>query len=481
MKAKSCLRMVGICLFLGGTFISANAEERTEHFDRDPGWEGHNNRLAVSPRTIRQDFGYSMLKGEIGGFITAAAEPAYYAKRLPVKTFDDALSASGTLTCDGRPLHALIGFFNADNLNEWRTPNSICLRISGRGDVFYAWLEYATDRWRAGGDRPIGFPTVRDSKGKSRLQGFAAKAAVHRWSLQYDPNGNNGRGVITATIDDAKAVCHLGDGHKADGAKFNRFGLLDVMKSAAGGGDIWLGDLRINGEREDLSHDPGWDHFQNRTTYMTKVVRPLFDFGFSPTHYAAGENSGELGGLVFRGDCRFPNRMAYYADRLQDLTLDKPIHASGKVCLRRGVTDSTVLFGFFNSEVSMKSNPSQESGLPKCFLGISTDGPSREGFFFSPTYRINGDGHGQVKKDQPRILPDGKSHGWSFDYSPTGANGRGEIIVTLGKQSARLPLGPGHKAAGTRFNRFGLITTWIDGNSQNIYFDDLRYTCSQDE
>ena len=29
-------------------------------------------------------------------------------------------------------------------------------------------------------------------------------------------------------------------------------------------------------------------------------------------------------------------------------------------------------------------------------------------------------------------------------------------------------------------DRFGLITTWI-GNSQNIYFDDLRYTCSQNE
>ena len=187
-----------------------------------------------------------------------------------------------------------------------------------------------------------------------------------------------------------------------------------------------------------------------------------------------------MGGLVFRGDCRFPDRMASYADRLQDLTLDKPIHASGKVCLRRGVTDSTVLFGFFHSEISMKSNSSQNSGLPKCFLGISTDGPSREGFFFSPTYRINGDGHGQAKRDQPRIFPDAQSYDWSLDYSPTGANGRGEICATLGKQSVRLPLGAGHKTTGAQFNRFGLITTWIDGNSQNIYFDDLRYTCRQE-
>jgi hypothetical protein len=41
-------------------------------------------------------------------------------------------------------------------------------------------------------------------------------------------------------------------------------------------------------------------------------------------------------------------------------------------------------------------------------------------------------------------------------------------------------LAPGHKADGTRFNRFGLITTWIDGNGQTIYLDDLTYTWKQD-
>jgi hypothetical protein len=487
MTANPYSRILGVGLLSVWMLSYASAEERTQHFNRDPSWEGHNNRLPVEPRTVRQDFGYSLTShtgeklGEIGGFITAAAEPAYYAKKLQPKTFDDALSASGTLTSDGRPLHVLIGFFNSDTLNEWRTPNSICLRISGRGDVVYAWLEYATQRWRAGGDKPIGFPTMRDPKtGKIRLQGFAAKEARHRWSLQYDPNGNNSRGVLTATIDDTQSVCHLAEGHKADGARFNRFGLLNVMKSAARGGEIWLGDLAVNGDREDLSHDPSWDHLRNRASYETKIIRPFFDFGFSLTHYAGGQNAGELGGLVFRGDCRFPQRMASYADRLQDLTLVKPIHASGKVCLKRGVTDSTVLFGFFHSEISMKSNPSQDSGLPKCFLGISTDGPSREGFFFSPTYRIDGNENGHASKGQPRIFPDGQPQDWSLDYMPAGANGRGEITVTLGQQSVSLPLGAGHKMTGTRFNRFGLITTWVDGNSQDIYFDDLRYTCSQE-
>src|SRR5205807_5504273 len=162
----------------------------------------------------------------------------------------------------------------------------------------------------------------------------------------------------------------------------------------------------------DLGRDPGWDALHNRRTYTTHIIRPYFDFGYSPTSYAGGKGVGELGGLIFRGDCRFPERMASYADRLGELSLDKPLRASGKVCLKRGVTDSTVLLGFFHSEDSMAANSSQSSGLPKSFLGISTDGPSREGFYFTPVYRVQGDGQGSVKLGAPRIYSDAASQDW---------------------------------------------------------------------
>jgi hypothetical protein len=51
----------------------------------------------------------------------------------------------------------------------------------------------------------------------------------------------------------------------------------------------------------------------------------------------------------------------------------------------------------------------------------------------------------------------------------------------LDKQPVRLNLGNEHKAQGARFDRFGLITTWIDGNGQRIYFDDLAYTSEQEK
>ena len=487
MLSHPSFRVFGVVLVLACVACCGVAEERTEHFDRDPGWEEHNNRSAVPrPRTVRQDFGFSNTAhaggkpGEIGGFISPAAEPAYYAKKLPIRTFADTLSASGTLACTGRRFHALIGFFNANTLNEWRTPNTIALRVSGRGDVFYAWLEYATGRWRAGGDSPQGFPTERDSRtGRMRLKGFA-RQGVHHWSLHYDPKGNDEAGVVTAVIDGVRAVCHLAKGHKADGASFNRFGLLNVMKSAAEGGEIWLDGITINDQKEDFGRDPGWDAYQNRRTYTTNIVRPRFDFGYSETHHAGGKKAGELGGLVFRGDCRFAEKMACYADRLSELTLEKPLRASGKVCLKRGVTDSSVLLGFFHSEESMAVNPSQENGLPECFLGISTDGPSREGFLFAPVYRTHGRNHGHAARAAPHIYPDGAVHDWTLDYDPLAAGGKGQITVTLDKRSVSQNLAKGHKTAGARFNRFGLITTWVDGNSQTIYFDDLTYTCKQE-
>ena len=77
---------------------------RTEHFDKDPGWEGHNNRITTKkPVPVKQDFGYSATNhagksaGEMGGAIQRSTKPASYSAALtPAKTLDDKLTASGT-------------------------------------------------------------------------------------------------------------------------------------------------------------------------------------------------------------------------------------------------------------------------------------------------------------------------------------------------------------------------------------------------
>lgn len=479
--------LTGILLLLA-TAAVLHAEQRIETFDRDPGWEGHNNRSPVpAPAEVRQDFGYSRTRfaggsaaGELGGYVTPAGEAAYYARPIETATFKDRLTASGRFACTSRHFHVLVGFFNAHTLNEWRTPNTIVLRLYGRGDVFYAYVEYATSRWRAGADNPGGFATRWDpDTGREELAGFASNVP-HAWSLAYDPNGNGGGGSVTATIDDQTAVCHLDPGHKQDGAEFNRCGLLAIPKHFDQGGEVWLDDLVINGQEEAFDNDPGWEGRNNRSTYTSYDVRPRFDFGFSDTTFAGGRHQGELGGLVFRGDIRYPERTAYYADRLDTLTTDGPLRASGKVCLRRGVSDSTSLLGFFHSRHSTARSDSQDCGLPLHFLGVAVEGPSREGFFFYPVCRLgNGVQAYASGPELPRILPDGTPHDWSLLYDPHGADGQGRITVTLDGQAVLLDLPPGRRQAAATFDRFGIITTWIDGNAQRIYFDDLEYTCRQ--
>ena len=128
---------------------------KTETFDADPGWDGGNNRATdPAPRQIIQNFGFSGSStnvggaaGEIGGFITPAGEPAFYGKVITPTSFSNLLSASGILNVPQGGGHTLIGFFNADTVNEWRTPNTIALRIYGRGTYFHAYLEYGTGLW----------------------------------------------------------------------------------------------------------------------------------------------------------------------------------------------------------------------------------------------------------------------------------------------------------------------------------------------
>src|SRR5205823_5012296 len=121
-----------------------------------------------------------------------------------------------------------------------------------------------------------------------RAKGFPA-GKVYDWSLEYDPKGDGGKGAITATFGGETAVCHFEAGHRGDGATFNRFGLLAVMKHADDAGEVWLDDVAVNGDTEDFARDPGWEGRNNRRTYETNDVRPRFDFGFSPTDHAGGK------------------------------------------------------------------------------------------------------------------------------------------------------------------------------------------------
>ncbi len=464
-----CLGLLGVVLAFA-TF----AEERTERFDKDPGWDGLNNRPDASTlRTVTQDFGYSATErvgdapDAIGGTISPDGRPAYYAKVIQAHSFDDTFSASGTIAVPKGAGNTLLGFFNHDTVNEWRTPNSVVMRINGRGDVFHVHLEYCTRQWRAG----AGIIGRYDREADRMYPVEIPSGGVHTWSIEYDPNGN---GVARLTFDAYTATAELAKEHRADGAAFDRFGLLNVVKSVDSPGVLWIGGLRIDGRDESLASDPRWDGLNNRNTYLSAEVRPRFDFGYSATSFCGGATPGEIGGLFFRGDCRYANKLAYYGARLSPLDLNSALHARGTIAFRRGVSDSTTLFGFFHSQRSVEVNPSQRSAMPRDFLGLAVEGPSSEGFFVYPCYRSDGDEEGNAAGSRPpHIYPDGARHEWTLDYDPQ----TGLLSASLDGIRVELPIAEAARTTGMEFDRFGFVTPWIDGNGQRVYLDDITYTC----
>src|SRR6202012_1541850 len=84
-------------------------------FDRDPGWEGYNNRVqSTQTRRVHQDFGWAT--NRIGGRVQRSTTPASYAMALaPTKTLNDPLSASGDFTLLGAQTSGgmFFGFFNS--------------------------------------------------------------------------------------------------------------------------------------------------------------------------------------------------------------------------------------------------------------------------------------------------------------------------------------------------------------------------------
>lgn len=473
-------RHLALIMSVGLILTALNAEERTESFDTDPDWDGLNNRSTSERRPVVQNFGHvpptNGQPGGVGGTICPDGTPAYYAMIVPETSLDDPLSASGTLMVKKGAGNVLLGFFNAATINEWRTPNTLAFRLNGRGDTFHAHTEYATSKWRAGAGIIGRYDPVAD-----RMHPIENPSdRVYRWSILYDPDANNGAGRMTATLDDHTAVMDIHPDLRNDGAAFNRFGFLNVVKHPDTPGEFFIHNLIVNGEAVDLSVDPNWDARGNHASYLSDDTRPRFNFGYSPTHYAGGKAAGEIGGLFFRGDCRYPDKLAYYGAKTEPLSLAKPLRASGKLTFRKGMSDSTTLFGFFHYEHSVKVHDSQKFGCPSDVLGFSIGGPSAQGFYIGPLYRVHGEGQGEGSyQHAPRIYPDATVHDWTLTYDPQ-PDGSGLITFSLDDHPpCTLTIPADHIAQGAEFNRFGFVTPWIDGNAQVVYLDDLTFTVRQ--
>jgi hypothetical protein len=473
---SSCVLTLGGLVMLASILFSTPSSSRveegsavkTEHFDRDPRWEGFNNR--ITPKkfpTVTQNFGYSTTKnaaedpGEIGGQVWRSTTPAYYAKQLPQLTLNDKLEASGTfaLTASSGGCGLFFGWFNADQPGGGRPINSLGWFLDGEkaGARLYVNLVTATNRAH-------GAFVTHFERGKKFLP-IKPDGTRHKWSMAYDPMG---RGTISFTLDgEDPVVASLPAGFKEEGAVFDRFGLMNIHK-AGHSLQVYIGDLTYGGKAVDLSHDPEWQGRGNRMTYQDRELTGAQSFGFSDTSYAGGA-PGELGGIFWRAKKPF----AYYADRVGPLSFDDSLSASGKIAFRVGAPDSAMCIGWFNS-ASREADPSDFRNV----VGICLEGPSRIGHYFRPIYATASGSKGDPRKG-PVLIPDGKQHSWTLSYDPKANGGNGVLRLTLDKEMTRFNVPAKHRAEGATLDRFGVFTVRAGGSHVKVYFDDLEYTAGR--
>jgi hypothetical protein len=468
---------------------------KSESFDRDPGWEAHNNRIAPKEYpTVVQDFGYSATniagkaRGEMGGQVSRASEPAYYAAKVGPRTLDEKLSASGsfalTKTTPGGGI--FFGFFKAEQPGASGRPMS---SLGLHFDSEHSGARLAV-RLITGKNQSCGTFITPFIPGKFRPTPIRNDGTRYRWKLDYDPAGANGRGQFTFTFQsdghqsgelekpdmpdsyrqEARSrfpstttfSVDLPEGYKRQGTTFDHFGLMNMMKPG-GSATIYFDDLAYDGQAQDFAQDPAWDASRNRISYKATDVGGAHDFGFSETNYAGGK-SGEVGGTFWRS-----GQYGYYADRISPVTMDDRLEASGTVVLKVGAPDADMFLGWFNSE--NKEAPPVEAGN---FIGVHVGGPTRVGHYFQPSFST-AKGVGGHAENGPVLAP-GKVHRWTCVYDPSAADGKGAIQVTLDEESVTLPFKQGIKTQGANFDRFGLFTSTIGGQIVKIFLDDLKYT-----
>jgi hypothetical protein len=451
---------------------------KRESFDRDPGWEAVNNRV-VAERipTVTQGFGYSPThfagkeRGEIGGRVTRSTTPAFYAEPIPVRGLADPLHAAGTfaLTATSGKSEVFFGWFKADQPGGGRPMNSLGLYLEGEGKGARLAV-----RLVAGTNRACGIPVTPNRDSPNRSTPIRPDGTRYTWTLDYDPEANDGNGRFQFMVQSDRAmaedfegkrfVVDLPDGFKEEGAAFDRFGLMNLMRPG-NAMTVYFDDLQYDGKSEDFAMDGGWVGQGNRVTFADAVQPGTHDFGFSAGTAYAGGAPGEIGGTFWRTD----SGCGYYADRVGPLTLEDRLQARGRVVLKVGAPESAMYLGWFYSAATHRPPTEAEN-----FLGIHLGGPTRVGHYFRPVYMTAEGARGEPNRG-PVLIPE-RVYEWTLTYDPAANGGQGAIQVALGCESMTFPLRAGHRADGARFDRFGLFTSSPDGSLVKIYFDDLVYT-----
>lgn len=222
---------------------------------RDPHWQEMNNRISFVEHDFHpgQNFGFSQTNwagaktGEIGGLFwrNEPNDPyhGFYADDIGELMLDDPISFSGTINFvnGGTDASMMFGFFNRDDQLRELT------REQGKTAKPQV-LGIQIDDLTSGGYYFT--PALNGPGGKADKRGpqFVPDRKRRHFTFEYDPSGNNGVGRITAKLDDTVITLDLKPAMRQAGARFDRFGLMNV-RSGGKYVEVYFDDLSYTAKR----------------------------------------------------------------------------------------------------------------------------------------------------------------------------------------------------------------------------------------
>ena len=154
--------------------------------------------------------------GEVGGSFWRSGPYCYYADRVGPLSLDDSLEASGKVVLKvGAPdSDMFLGWFSSANREKppVEAGNFLGVHVGGPtrvGHYFHPSLA-----------------TAKGTRAQAATGPVLAPGKVHQWTLVYDPAAEGGNGAVTVTLDAEAVTFPLRKGVKAQGARFDRFGML---------------------------------------------------------------------------------------------------------------------------------------------------------------------------------------------------------------------------------------------------------------
>ncbi|HWP41195.1 MAG TPA: hypothetical protein VNL70_09735, partial [Tepidisphaeraceae bacterium] len=217
-----------------------------DDFTNDPGWEGKGNRQLIQDTREygAQDYGYSSetnhaggaRPGEIGGFFQSV-DPweiqfqGYYGDRIGPLSLQHKLTARGKFASRQFMIDSTfaLGWFNSSG-QGWPLKNFV--------GVFFDSL---SDTGRI--VQPL-YGTSEGTKARGRdYVTFMPDGTSYEWTLEYDPDGADGRGLIRFTMNGQTVTQPLAEGDKQKGATFDRFGVFNLGWANSKHCVVWFDDI----------------------------------------------------------------------------------------------------------------------------------------------------------------------------------------------------------------------------------------------